>query len=269
MTDTITATILGCGSSGGVPRVGNDWGLCDPLEPRNRRLRCSLLVERRGADGTTRVLIDTGPDMRQQLLTADVQDLDAVLYTHAHADHLHGIDDLRGLAIRHRKRIPVFMDAATSTRARAAFAYCFDTPPGSSYPPILDLHGLIPDNPCRIDGAGGPLDFTPFEVVHGEIMSLGFLFNNTVYLPDVSDITPEAAAHLQALDVLILDALRRTPHPSHFSLQDAVDWISRLRPKHAILTNMHNDLDYATLMGELPAGVEPAYDGMTIERPLV
>lgn len=262
MSDRLDVTILGCGSSGGVPRIGNDWGACDPDEPKNRRKRCSVLVERTGPQGKTTVLIDTGPDLRQQMLEADVQHLDAVLYTHSHADHLHGIDDLRVFTIRNRMRMPVYMDEPTFDRAISAFKYCFETPHGSSYPPILDRHELQAEKECVIEGAGGPISFLPVEVVHGEIKSLGFRFADIAYLPDVSDILESSRAGFSELDVLIVDALRRTPHPSHFSLDDALAWIAHLTPKRAILTNMHNDMDYGTLCKELPEGIVPAYDGM-------
>ncbi|ADZ70709.1 MBL fold metallo-hydrolase [Polymorphum gilvum] len=268
MSARLEITILGCGSSGGVPRLGNDWGDCDPAEPRNRRLRCSILVRRLGAGGATTVLVDTGPDMRQQLLDADVEDLDAVLYTHAHADHLHGIDDLRMLAIRHRRRVPVYMDEKTSRRAHAAFGYCFATPPGSSYPPILDEVRLTAGVPAVIDGAGGALSFLPIEVNHGEIDALGFRFEDVAYLPDVSEIPEVAVTQFAGLRLWIVDALRHKPHPSHFCLTDALTWIADLAPRRAVLTNMHNDMDYAALVRDLPAGVEPAHDGMIIELPL-
>ena len=253
-------TILGCGSSGGVPRIGNNWGNCDPEEPKNRRLRCSLLIRRITASGVTTVLVDTGPDMREQLLTAGVTDLDAVIYTHAHADHIHGIDDLRALAIAHRRRISVYMDEPTSVRAHQAFGYCFKTPPGSNYPPILDETRIDQSKPFSIDGAGGTIGIKPILVGHGDIDALGFRVGNIAYLPDVKEISPEAEKAFTGLDIWILDALRSTPHPSHFSLYDALDWLKRLAPRRAILTNMHIDLDYAGLLKMLPEGVEPAYD---------
>lgn len=258
-------TILGCGSSGGVPRIGNNWGNCDPQEPRNRRLRCSLLIRRVSASGVTTVLVDTGPDLRQQLLTVGVTYLDAVIYTHSHADHIHGIDDLRALAITHRRRISVYMDEPTSARAHEAFDYCFKTPPGSNYPPILDETRIVPSMPFSIRGAGGAIEIKPVLVGHGDIDALGFIVEKIAYLPDVKEISPAAEKEFTGLDVWILDALRSTPHPSHFSLQDALEWIARLRPKHAILTNMHVDLDYGGLCGMLPEGIEPAYDGLSFK----
>ncbi|GAA0770199.1 MBL fold metallo-hydrolase [Roseibium denhamense] len=258
-------TILGCGSSGGVPRIGNDWGQCDPANPKNRRLRCSLLVEKFGENGCTTVLIDTGPDVRQQLLDADVQHVDGVVYTHAHADHLHGIDDLRVFMIRSKKRVPVYMNDATLERAMAAFGYCFETPQGSSYPPILDHHGIVSNTPIRISGAGGVVSLEPIEVVHGDILALGFRIDGIAYIPDVSDIPNESLSRLEGLDVLILDCLRRNPHPSHFCLADALAWTQRIAPKRAIFTNLHNDLDYQTLLAELPDRIKPAYDGMTVQ----
>lgn len=261
-------TILGCGSSAGVPRVGNIWGDCDPNEPRNRRMRCAMLVERKGPNGTTSVLVDAGPDLRQQLLDARVTDLDAVLLTHSHADHLHGIDDLRPLAITHRKLIPVHMDAVTSHRAHDLFYYGFATPQGSSYPPILRDIRITAGTPGVIEGAGGPIPFLPLEVEHGDIAALGFRFGNVAYLPDVKDIPEAVQPGFEGLDIWVIDALRRTPHPSHFSLSEALEWITRMRPRQAILTNMHVDLDYRTLEGELPEGVIPAYDGLRFSASL-
>ncbi|WP_349360628.1 MBL fold metallo-hydrolase [Stappia sp.] len=266
--DTLEFTILGCGSSAGVPRVGGIWGDCDPNEPKNRRKRCALLVERHGPKGTTTVLVDAGPDLRQQLLDANVTDLDGVLMTHAHADHLHGIDDLRPLAITHRKLIDVHMDVATSLRAHDLFYYGFATPEGSSYPPILRDKRIHAGTPGVIDGAGGPIPFLPVEVEHGDITALGFRFNNVAYLPDVKEIPKASIAAFEGLDTWIVDALRRTQHPSHFSLDDALAWVARMAPRRAILTNMHVDLDYRTLCAEAPEGVVPAYDGLRFSVPI-
>ena len=260
------ATILGCGPSHGVPRIGPDWGACDPREPRNRRTRCSLLIERM-VDGSrpTRVLVDTSPDLRAQLLAADIDDLDGIVYTHAHADHTHGIDDLRGLWLGNKRRINVYADAFTGARLLEAFGYCFRSPPGSSYPPILNLHTITPGEPLAIDGASGPIDMVPFRQVHGDIDSIGYRFGGLAYSCDISAIPDETLPHLANLDTWIVDALRPSTHPSHFSLDQALGWIDRLKPERAILTHMHSDLDYGTLLNTLPAGVAPAYDGMRID----
>lgn len=255
-------TILGCGSSGGVPRLGGHWGACDPNEPRNRRSRCSALVERIGPEGTTSVLIDTSPDMRQQLLDAEVGRLDAVLYTHSHADHVHGLDDLRMLVINMRQRLPVWADDPTRAALLERFGYAFIRPEGSMYPPILDMHDI--DGDVTIKGAGGTLTFTPFLVNHGGMDALGFKMNNVAYLPDVASIPDDVWPHLQGLRCWIVDALRRDPHPTHSHLDQTLDWIKDMAPQEAVLTNMHNDLDYQTLRGELPAHISPAYDGMTL-----
>lgn len=264
---TLRFTILGCGASPGVPRIGNDWGACDPNEPRNNRTRCSLLIDRIGddPDRPTRVLVDTGPDMRQQLLAARVNFLDAVVYTHAHADHIHGIDDLRAFSQNTRKLVDVHSDAATAERLFAAFGYCFRTAPGGAYPPILKHHEINAGRPLTIAGAGGPLTLMPFRQVHGDIDSLGFRVGGLAYSCDVSNVPDESLDALAGLDVWIVDALYRRHHPSHFNVDDALKWIARVRPKRAILTHLHSDLDYATLKRELPAGVEPAYDGMVVE----
>ena len=262
---TLTFTILGCGSSGGVPRPGTGWGACDPANPKNHRRRCSLLVERNGRDGVTRVLVDTGPDLRGQLLDADVTWLDAVLYTHEHADHTHGIDDLRGLFLRGRRRLDAYADDATSRMLMTRFSYCFVQPPGSDYPAILRMHALHAGQPLTIEGKGGPITVLPFCQEHGDIAALGFRFGNVAYSSDLHDLPAESVAALAGLDLWIVDSLRYHPHPSHFSVADALSWIERIKPARAILTNMHADLDYEALRVSLPANVEPAYDGMRIE----
>ncbi len=265
----LKATILGCGSSPGVPRIGNDWGACDPADPRNRRTRCSLLLERFEAAGTpTRVLIDTGPDMRAQLLAADVDFIDAVIFTHAHADHTHGIDDLRAFWQNTHRLVDTYADEKTQAHLERAFGYCFARPPGSEYPPILKHHAMAPETPVTITGAGGPLTVLPFRQVHGDIETIGLRVGGMAYSPDVSDVPEASLPYLQDLDVWIVDALRYRPHPSHFSVDQAVAWSRRFAARRAVLTHMHIDLDYATLKRDLPEGVEPAYDGMMIDLPL-
>ena len=259
---TLALTILGCGSSGGVPRLGGLWGDCDPENPKNHRRRCGLLIERVEDGGVTRVLIDTPPDLRAQLLDAGVGRLDGVVYTHSHADHVHGIDDLRMVVFNTRSRLPVWADGATQDALLSRFGYAFVQPKGSSYPPILDLNTI--DGDVTIEGAGGAITLTPFEVEHGAIRSLGFRINNVAYLPDVSDIPDAAWPVLKNLDCWILDALRRQPHPTHAHLARSLEWIAQAAPKQAVLTNMHNDLDYETVRAETPDNVTPAYDGMTL-----
>jgi phosphoribosyl 1,2-cyclic phosphate phosphodiesterase len=256
--------ILGCGSSGGVPRVGVGWGACDPANPRNRRRRCSILVEQIGPSGTTTLIVDTSPDLREQLLDADVHKLDAVLFTHEHADHTHGIDDLRPLVIKMRQRVPVYADRLTSELLLNRFGYCFKTPAGSSYPPILDGRLLTPGQPVTVEGDGGALVVRPFAMVHGEIEALGFRFGQLAYAPDVSFMPDTAKEQLQDLDVLIIDALRYTPHPTHYSVDEALTLIREVKPRRAVLTNLHTDLDYRTLQEQLPAHIEPAFDGLVI-----
>jgi phosphoribosyl 1,2-cyclic phosphate phosphodiesterase len=259
-------TILGCGSSPGTPRINGDWGNCDPANPKNRRMRPSALVERIAEDGgVTRVVIDTGPDFREQMLLARVQRLDAVIYTHPHADHLHGIDDLRGFVLEQRRLMDIYADAQTLARLKQSFGYCFETPAGSSYPPILLPHKIHHDRNVVVDGEGGPLSFEPLPQIHGDIISLGFRIGPLAYCPDVSNFPPPTAERLTGLDVLVVDALQYQPHPSHFSLSEAMDWIEKLRPKRAILTHMHVPLDYETIQRETPDYVEPAYDGMVVE----
>jgi phosphoribosyl 1,2-cyclic phosphate phosphodiesterase len=262
---TLTATILGCGSSGGVPRIGGDWGACDPANPKNRRQRCSLMLEQTSGNGTTRIVIDTSPDFRAQMLSHNVTALDGVWFTHEHADHTHGIDELRVFYLRQRRRVPVWADQTTASMLLARFGYCFFQPQGSDYPQILDLHGLSPGNPVETSGAGGTITGVPFTLRHGNINALGFRLGGMAYTPDLNGIPDDSIPHLQDLDLWIVDALRRCPHPSHFSLPETLDWIARLKPRQAIITNMHVDLDYGQLCEELPPNIRPAHDGMRVE----
>lgn len=256
-------TILGCGSSGGVPRLGGYWGSCDPSNPKNRRTRCSMLVERETVDGTTRVLIDTSPDMREQLLRSNIGELDAVIYTHSHADHVHGIDDLRMIVFNMRKRLPVWADQETCDNLIARFGYAFVQPDGSTYPPILDMN-LISKEPVKISGQGGDIDFSPFEVEHGTINALGFRIGPLAYLPDVSAMNDTAWAAVKGSDCWVLDALRYMPHPTHSHLEQSLEWIERSGVRNGVLTNMHIDLDHSTVENETPQNIKAAYDGMTL-----
>lgn len=258
-------TILGCGSSGGVPRLGGHWGACDPQNPKNHRRRCSVLVERHDKGAITRVLIDTAPDLRAQLLDADVGTLDGVVYTHAHADHVHGIDDLRMIVFNMRKRLSVWADGATQDALLSRFGYAFAQPEGSPYPPILDMHTI--DGPLEITGAGGALHITPIKVRHGSIDALGFRIGGLAYLPDVSEIYADAWPMLADLDIWVVDALRRDPHPTHSHLANTLAWIERTNPKRAVLTNMHIDLDYQTIADETADHITPAFDGMQLRLP--
>lgn len=265
MPDRLRLTILGCGSSPGVPRINGDWGACDPANPKNRRTRCAAMVERISDNGVTRVVIDTGPDFREQMLAARVDRLDAAVFTHAHADHIHGIDDLRGYALVQRRRIDVHADRLTTERLHEAFGYCFVTPPGSNYPPILRAHLIDHHVPFSVEGEGGALTFEPLPQMHGDIISLGFRIGPIAYCPDVSAFPIQTAERLGGLDVLVVDALQYQRHPSHFSLEEALEWIDRLKPARALLTHMHIPLDHDTVDRSTPPHVTPAHDGMAIE----
>jgi phosphoribosyl 1,2-cyclic phosphate phosphodiesterase len=260
--------ILGCGSSGGVPRLGEGtpyWGACNPENPKNRRGRCSILVTARSSGGETRTLVDTSPDMREQLLAAKIGRLDAVLITHDHADQLHGMDDLRVITLNMRRRLDLWSDRRGLEGVMLKFGYCFKTPPGSDYPPILNAHEIPePFTTFEVRGAGGTVPVRAFGQRHGRIRSLGYRFGPVAYSSDVDGLDDEAFAALAGVECWIVDALRYTPHPSHAHLARTLEWIARVKPKRAILTNMHVDLDYDRLVRELPPGVEPAYDGMVL-----
>jgi phosphoribosyl 1,2-cyclic phosphate phosphodiesterase len=247
----------------GVPRVALGWGVCDPNNPKNRRRRCALLVERSDTAGQiTRALVDCTPDLRMQLLDAEVDWIDGVLFTHEHADHTHGIDDLRPLFVHKRRRVDVYADEPTSQSLNARFGYCFKSPPGSDYPPILTEHRIAPGRPVSISGQGGPIEVLPVLQNHGDIASLGFRFGNVAYSADIKSLPAESVAFMTGLHVWIVDALRLAPHPSHFNLDEALDWIGRIKPDRAILTNLHTDMDYAALKSQLPPHIKPGYDGM-------
>jgi phosphoribosyl 1,2-cyclic phosphate phosphodiesterase len=260
-------TILGCGSSAGVPRPALGWGDCNPDNPKNRRRRTSLLVERRSGGGVTRVLVDTSPDLREQLLEAAVDWLDAVLITHEHADHTHGIDDLRSLFIARRRRVPIYLDEPTSRVMRTRFGYCFASLPGSDYPPIVEEKRLVAAIPVEVSGEGGSIKAMPFRQIHGDLTSFGFRFAGLAYSSDLNGLPAESLVTLENLDIWILDCLRHRPHPTHLNLEQSLAWIDRLKPRRAILTNLHADLDFDALRSRLPAHVEPAFDGLCIELP--
>jgi phosphoribosyl 1,2-cyclic phosphate phosphodiesterase len=250
----IVATIMGCGSSGGVPRIGGHWGVCDPDNPKNRRSRCSLLIEgySDSSDEPTRIIVDTGCDLREQLLRAEVDRVEAVLYTHEHADHTHGIDDLRVLALNNKRRVDVYFSHEAANRIVPSFAYCFTAPPGSGYPPILNQHLIEAGRSLTVDGPG-------------DIFSLGFRVGGFAYSCDLSGIPEQSIAAVSDLDVWILDALRPAPHPSHLSLSEALELVALRQPRQAVLTNLHIDLDYEATDRDTPPNVTPAYDGMKID----
>jgi phosphoribosyl 1,2-cyclic phosphate phosphodiesterase len=248
--------ILGSGTSSGVPRVGNDWGQCDPSNPKNRRRRVSILVRH----GKASILVDTGPDLREQLLDAGVTDVEAVIWTHDHADHCHGIDDLRQLYHARGRPVAGYARPETLDSLQARFAYAFD---GKSGYPAVAAANLLPDH-MNLNGISVQVVDQP----HGDITTAGLRFDAggaaVVYSTDFNELTPEMENRFKGVDLWIVDSLRRRPHPTHPHLELALDWIARLGPKRAVLTHMDNSMDYDTLVAELPEGVEPAYDGMEI-----
>ncbi len=261
-------TILGCGSSSGVPRITGDWNQCDPNEPKNRRRRCAILITKTSNAGKTRILVDTGPDIHHQLLETNTSMLDAVLITHEHADHTHGIDDLRAFAQDSAKQMPVHMTAQTYLDVGAKFSYCFKQVEGSGYPAILRYEQIEYDQPVVIDGAGGAIEILPVRLTHGGIEAAGFLINGVMYSPDVSAIPDASLYAFENLAIWIIDCLRPRPHFSHFGLDDSLAWIEKLQPKRAILTNMTGEFDYQTLKASLAQknqDIIPAYDGMCFD----
>jgi len=258
----IEFTILGCGSSGGVPRLGGAWGACDPENPKNTRSRCSVLIQRFDTGGVTSVLVDTSPDMRTQLLRAEVGALDAVVYTHEHADHLHGLDDLRMIVLAMKQRLPVYAAPRAQSMILERFKYAFQSPEGSPYPPILDMYDL--GSELTVSGAGGDIRIETFDVEHGNIDVRAIRVNDVMYTPDVSGIIDAPETNFSNLECWILDSLRYTYHPSHANVEQALAWIDTYKPKRAVLTNLHIDLDYQTLDAETPAHVTPAHDGLQI-----
>ena len=255
-------TMLGSGTSSGVPRIGGkdgagDWGACDPLDPRNRRRRVSVLVEHAGH----RILIDTGPDLREQLLGAQVAHLDAVLLTHDHADHAHGIDDLRHVFYAMGSRIKCYASAPTFSVLAKRFEYVFE---GTSHYPAT-CQAITLTGPIRI----GDMTVTPFQQNHGSIDTTGFRIDaggrSLAYSTDVKALDARADAALAKLDLWVVDALRRTPHPTHSHLAQTLDWIGHYRPAQAVLTHMDQSMDYAGLLAELPPHVRPGHDGLVID----
>ena len=248
--------ILGCGTSSGVPRIGNDWGECDPAEPRNRRSRASILVS---AGGTT-LLVDTTPDMRQQLLDADRIDVDAILWTHDHADHCHGIDDCRQILHARGAPVPGYGFAETMDQLEARFGYVFHGRDG--YPPTVARHLLSPDM------AIGAIRVRCVAQPHGSIFSAGLRFDHDGksigYSTDLHIFTDDMLELFSGLDIWVVDALRARPHPTHAHLGMTLEAISHCRPKRAVLTHMDQSMDYATLRASLPSGVEPGHDGQEV-----
>ena len=256
---TNKVTVLGCGPSAGIPLLGHNdgpfWGDCDPSESKNKRLRASVYVEFQGL----KILIDTSPDMRQQMLTQSLYTLDCVLMSHFHADHCHGIDELRPIVHgRGRQPLPLYADETTLKQLRLRFGYLFQ-PTDCNYFQILEPRTI--DNNITFEN----VKITVIQQQHGPFTSLGYRFGNFAYSTDFNNLDEKALEKLQGLDVWIVDCLTRKPNSTHNHLDLTLQWIELVKPKRAILTHMTYDLDYATLCHELPDHIRPAYDGMIIE----
>jgi phosphoribosyl 1,2-cyclic phosphate phosphodiesterase len=252
-------TVLGCGGSGGVPLITGDWGRCNPANPRNRRRRVSVLIEQ----GDTTILVDTSPDLRAQFLEAGVTHLDAVLYTHEHADHCHGIDELRAFGHGRKGVIPAYGTAETMALLRQRFRYIFEQPAGGAgvlYRPLLEARVI--DGPFAVGG----IPVTPFVQDHGYgTTTTGYRIGGMAYSTDVVGLDDSAFVVLAGLDLWIVDCLRYEPHPTHAHFERTLSWIARARPKRAILTHLNHTLDYDDLASRCPPGVEPGYDGLVME----
>lgn len=249
-------TVLGCGSSGGVPLIGNNWGRCNSANPRNRRTRVSILVEQ----GDTTLLVDTSPDLRQQALSCNLQNLSAVLYTHAHADHCHGIDELRSINWLTQKPIDIWAAPQTLQELEEHFPYIFrNSRPNTFHKPSVHQH--IIESEFKI----GDIKIIPFEQDHGYSTTLGFRFGNFAYSTDVKNISEAAFETLEGIEVWVVDCIRREPHQTHSHLEQTLNWIERIKPQQSYLTHMNETMDYDALITELPSGVAPAYDGLVIE----
>jgi phosphoribosyl 1,2-cyclic phosphate phosphodiesterase len=263
----LEVVVMGCGSSAGVPRADGAWGACDPADRRNVRSRCALMVRRLSGEDKgqqTTVIVDAAPEFRLQCVAANVKRLDGLLLTHDHADQCHGLDDIRAFALIQAQRIDCWMDEATAASLVRRFSYVFAGE--GPYPPIANLRPIPPHGAFwSIEGPSGPIPLSSFDQDHGTVRSVGYRFGGLAYSSDVVDLPDSAFAALEDLDVWIVDALRWRPHPTHAHVERALDWIAKVRPRRAILTNMHIDLDYSELAGRLPKGVEPAFDGLRVE----
>ena len=263
----LEVTILGSGSSGGVPRADGNWGVCDPADPRNNRTRCSLMVRRPSEEGPERwttIVVDAAPEFRQQTAAAGAKRLDALLMTHDHADQAHGIDDIRAFALRQRARIPCHADAATEATLLQRFGYIFRGDKG--YPAISDIVPTPPHStPWEVTGPSGAIPVLTFDQDHGEVRSVGYRFGPIAYSSDVLTLDDAAFEAMAGVELWIVDALRYTPHPTHAHVERTLGWIERLQPRQAILTNLHIDLDFVELTSRLPPGVSAAFDGLRVE----
>lgn len=252
-------TVLGSASSFGTPAAGNFWGSCDPVEPRNRRHRASLLVE----SDTTRLLVDATPDLRQQLNDFDVTSLDAVLLTHGHSDHINGTDDLRALALNHKKAVPVYGDAETLAEAERRWPYAFKVQNPEYYSSFCEPRMIARDGNLRI----GDIDITHFEQDHVVMKSIGYRFGDVAYSVDMADMPEASLAALEGIKTWIVDGsgYRREKVLTHATFDRIFNWVERLRPEMTYITVLTTHMDYRTLCDELPPHIRPAYDGLVVE----
>ncbi|MFT6263073.1 MAG: phosphoribosyl 1,2-cyclic phosphate phosphodiesterase [Dasania sp.] len=253
----LTAIILGCGSSGGVPRINGNWGVCDPNNPKNIRTRSSMVIHY----NNKHIVIDTSPEFRMQMIREKITSIEAVLYTHDHADQAHGIDDVRAYSNMGRDPIPCYADHETANILGKRFDYIFHQKPDSDYPAVMTMHKMTDYQPFQVQSFGD-IDIIAFEAPHGKIVARGFIIGSMAYSPDVSGLSDAVLDRLKGCDIWVVDCLRYRPHDTHANLEQVLKWHAYVQPKQMILTNLHIDFDYDILSQELPDNIIPAYDGL-------
>ena len=253
---SVKFTILGCGSSLGIPRIDGHFGKCDPKNKKNYRTRCSALISAHKSN----ILIDTSPDIRSQLISSKIKNIDKVFFTHSHADQTHGINELRVFYLKNKKKIPIYADKRTKNYLINSFSYCFKN--STSYPATLKMNNVKKMNNYKFGKE--KISIKSIPVQHGKINSICYIINNKcAYAPDINKIYQKDLIHFKNLKYLVIDCLRYDPHPAHFNLVDVLNLIKIIKPQKTIITNLNNDIDYSSIKRKLPKNVVPAYDGLS------